>query len=202
MGFKGSKVQTFSSRPTGKSGAYVKTWVPFFVPSSPVVHPPPCVTGQFRLRPATRLSPFGALLCRLTYSLHRISGNNHFFRSAGCPPGRTRRRRPSPAAPAAPALCPGVSFRPEWDRQDHVFITGGHRGSVFVRLGSYFLFALQSGLLQCLIAACVKLGMLSLLHPIQNGLQPKIPYDGKNLQPVCSVRLHRLRRLAVFLRHT
>lgn len=65
MGFKGSKVQTFSSRPTGKSGTYVKTRVPFLYSPLLLFTPPPRVTGPFSF-PAGLFSPAGDIFCRLT----------------------------------------------------------------------------------------------------------------------------------------
>ena|GEM_PF-2383028 len=198
MGFKGSKVQTFSSRPTGKSGTYVKTRVPFFVFSAPVVHPSTPRNGavQFPERPPAlpRQRPFSSA------GVPFPSGDQGtvIFPPSQVSPGRGRRRSPSPAA-QLPQRYSGVSLSgPGWASQGHVFITGRPPEGVSFRSGgNFFRLTVRLG-----FAACVELGMLFLLHPIQNGLLLKIPYAGRNLQPVCSVRLHRLCRPAVFLWHT
>lgn len=138
MGFKGSKVQTFSSRPTGKSGTYVKTRVPFFVSSAPVVHPSSPRNGavQFPERPPAlpRQRPFSSA------GVPFPSGDQGtvIFPPSQVSPGRGRRRSPSPAA-QLPQRYSGVSLSgPGWASQGHVFITGRPPGGVSFRSGGNF----------------------------------------------------------------
>lgn len=85
MGFKGSKVQTFSSRPTGKSGTYVKTRVPFFVFSAPVVHPSSPRNGAVQFPCRLVLSGRGHFLPSDMPLYRSILGTAISLRHARCP---------------------------------------------------------------------------------------------------------------------
>lgn len=166
-------------------------------PPLPLFTPPPRVTGPFSFQNGRRLSPSGALLFRRRTVPIGGPGNSYFSAKPGIP--RTgKAKEPLPCSAAAPALFRGESFRPRMSQSGARFHHWPPPGGVSFRSGgNFFRLTVRLG-----FAACVELGMLFLLHPIQNGILLKIPYAGRNLQPVCSVRLHRLCRPAVFLWHT
>ena len=111
MGFKGSKVQTFSSRPTGKSGTYVKTRVTFFVSR----HYRPSLFSPYRNRLFLPDRP--ALSVRgpsLPPAYLPVGYQGAIIFSA----------RPGPCMSS----------------QEHVFITDRPPGAVFVRSGGQLIF--------------------------------------------------------------